>query len=247
MTKKEDIAFKEFYWGAIRAVHEGCPFMQLSKIIDATITPKILRRCPVDDAIPFFAELPIYFKPETLSSDLEEVHGLKITHINADYSRNKTLIMGLTTDELINSVLMNDTFNRMNTGEFYSQVNFEVLPVLSLDREDLFAAEKIIKEEAKKQKGDAYLDAIGRVTSLRDLWYLQDAFVPQPPAVPGLSIEEARVLEAAIAYGYYEVPRKVNLEELAKKMAMTKPTLNLRLRTIENRIVNNTLFQKERK
>lgn len=242
-----DVEFEEFFWGAIRAIHTGCPFMELSEMVVSMISPTFLRKTPMESgALPFVIELPQYFRSQELLDITKDIERLTITGIHPDISRNRTLIMGLSFDELIHTLLTNDEFKRMSTGTLYSQAKFEVLPVITLDRDDLFVAEKIMKEEAEKLGGDAYLDTIGRVASYQDWMNQQEAFSPIPTPVPGLSVAEAAILEAAIGFGYYEVPRRLNLEELAEKIDMTKSTLSLRLRTIENRIVNNSLYQNMR-
>lgn len=236
--------FVEFYWGAIRAIHSGCPFMELSEKVMSMIRPQMLRNVPMEDgAIPFVTQLPQYFSVRDLRNITGDIKGMKLTAIHPDISRNRTLIMGLSYDELIHDVLTRKEFERMGTGNLYSQAKFEVLPVVTIDRDDLFIAEKLIKEKAETLGGDAYLDTIGRVASFQDYMNQQEAFNPVPTSIPGLSVAEAAILEAAIGFGYYENPRKLNQEELAKRIGMAKSTLSAQLRTIENRIVNNSLFQ----
>lgn len=47
-----------------------------------------------------------------------------------------------------------------------------------------------------------------------------------------LSFEEAKILEKAINSGFFEVPRKISLEELANKLGKSKSALSVMLRKI---------------
>lgn len=47
-----------------------------------------------------------------------------------------------------------------------------------------------------------------------------------------LSLEEVRVLEEAINHGFFDVPRKISLEELGNRLGKSKSTLSVQLRRI---------------
>ena len=47
-----------------------------------------------------------------------------------------------------------------------------------------------------------------------------------------LSLEESKVLDQAISLGFFEIPRKISLEELAKKLGKSKSALSVMLRKI---------------
>ena len=50
--------------------------------------------------------------------------------------------------------------------------------------------------------------------------------------VSKLSFEEVQVLEKAISSGFFEVPRKISLEELANNLGKSKSALSVMLRKI---------------
>ena len=52
-----------------------------------------------------------------------------------------------------------------------------------------------------------------------------------------LSEQERKSITTAIKLGYYEYPRKINLEELAKTMKLSKPTLEEYIRKAEKKIM----------
>lgn len=221
--------------------------MALARLTDDTVNPKVLSRSSNSNGyIPIFLELPRYFSRNELMESAKSLKELVITAIHPDISRNRTLVLGFTIDGIVQATLFNKELKNMTTGPMYSRINYEAIPIVSVNREDLFTAEKILRSAAKGNDGNAYLDIMGRVTSIRDLANLHEIFNPEPSVVPGLSRGEARILEEAIAYGYYESPRKINQEKLAEKLGMPKSTLSQLMRTIENRIVNNTLFDIKR-
>jgi predicted DNA binding protein len=50
-----------------------------------------------------------------------------------------------------------------------------------------------------------------------------------------LDLEELRILKTAIKLGFFEVPRKISLEELAKKLGLSKSWTSEKLRKIVNK------------
>lgn len=59
----------------------------------------------------------------------------------------------------------------------------------------------------------------------------------QPP-VAFLTLPQDDALRAAVAAGYYRIPRKLNLHQLAKKLGITSASLSERLRRAEGRIIS---------
>ena len=55
--------------------------------------------------------------------------------------------------------------------------------------------------------------------------------------MPKLSDKQKEVIQLAVKRGYYEFPRKVNLNDLAKELKLSKPTLQQHLRTAEKKVV----------
>jgi hypothetical protein len=58
-----------------------------------------------------------------------------------------------------------------------------------------------------------------------------------------LTERQREIIFYAVENGYYEIPRKINTDDLAKKFGMTQSALSEHLRKIE-RLVFNTLFNK---
>ena len=74
-----------------------------------------------------------------------------------------------------------------------------------------------------------------RIISLTDA-----KFYPDSP-VNRLTLKQQRVVLSAYKYGYYDLPRKINSRELAKKLGLVSSTLNEHLRKAEFRILSGIL------
>ena len=64
---------------------------------------------------------------------------------------------------------------------------------------------------------------------------LDELFLPH--IMPNLSDKQKEVLELAVKEGYFNFPRKINLDGLAKKMKISKQTLQQHLRVAEKKLV----------
>jgi predicted DNA binding protein len=58
-----------------------------------------------------------------------------------------------------------------------------------------------------------------------------------PHILPKLSDKQMETITLAVKKGYYEFPRKVNLDGLAKELKLSKPTVQQHLRTAEKKVV----------
>jgi predicted DNA binding protein len=76
-----------------------------------------------------------------------------------------------------------------------------------------------------------------KVASLTDA-----SFSPDSP-LNKLTEKQREVLVAAHKLGYYEVPRKINSEQLAKKLGIGDSTLVEHLRKAEQRLINHILTE----
>ncbi|MFX1315859.1 MAG: helix-turn-helix domain-containing protein, partial [Promethearchaeota archaeon] len=56
-----------------------------------------------------------------------------------------------------------------------------------------------------------------------------------------LTYDESNILDKAISLGFFEIPRKISLEELANKVGKSKSALSVMLRKI---IKKKILFEK---
>lgn len=54
---------------------------------------------------------------------------------------------------------------------------------------------------------------------------------------PVLTEHQAKMLDFALMHGYYEIPRKITLDQLARKLGVSKSTLSETLRVAERKLV----------
>jgi predicted DNA binding protein len=64
---------------------------------------------------------------------------------------------------------------------------------------------------------------------------IDDIFLPH--IMPKLSEKQEHVIHLAVKRGYFDFPRKTNLDQLAKEMKISKPTLQQHLRIAEKKLV----------
>lgn len=64
---------------------------------------------------------------------------------------------------------------------------------------------------------------------------LNNIFLPQ--IFPKLSKKQKQVLDLAIKKGYFEFPRKINLQGLANKLSLSKQTIQQHLRIAEKKLI----------
>jgi predicted DNA binding protein len=64
---------------------------------------------------------------------------------------------------------------------------------------------------------------------------IDEVFLPH--IMPKLSIKQKEVINLAVQFGYFDFPRKINLEGLAKKLDISKQTVQQHLRIAEKKLV----------
>lgn len=70
---------------------------------------------------------------------------------------------------------------------------------------------------------------------------LTDAKFPPHSPLNRLTEKQRRVLITAHNLGYYEVPRKINLVQLAERLDLAYSTLDVQLRRAERRLLNHIM------
>ena len=76
-----------------------------------------------------------------------------------------------------------------------------------------------------------------RIISLMDAKFLPDSPLSQ------LTERQRRVIVSAFKLGYYDVPRRVSSEELARQLDIKEPTLVMHRRKAERRLLSSVLGQ----
>jgi len=72
---------------------------------------------------------------------------------------------------------------------------------------------------------------------------LTDARFPPNSPIGRLTEKQRRVLIAAYRLGYYDVPRRITSEELAKKLNLVKSTFSAHVRKAERRLLTEMLHE----
>ena len=58
-----------------------------------------------------------------------------------------------------------------------------------------------------------------------------------------LTEHQRRALRLAYELGYFEIPKRINLDQLAKKMEISKPTLDIVLRRAQRKLVEDQMAE----
>ena len=95
----------------------------------------------------------------------------------------------------------------------------------------------VVGEDAELRNLMGIIDKIGEVKQM----HVQPASFHQEDMLANLTKRQREVLIAAKRYGYYDYPRRMNAEELAKRVGVSKATVVEHLRKAEGRLVASLL------
>ena len=86
-----------------------------------------------------------------------------------------------------------------------------------------------------------FLKTIGKATLHYKLISLTDARFSSNSPLGRLTEKQQKVITAAFDLGYYDLPRRVDSRELAKKLNIAEPTLVVHRRRAEHRLLEELL------
>ncbi len=95
----------------------------------------------------------------------------------------------------------------------------------------------VVGEDEELRKLISIIDNIGKVNEI----HVQPATFHQEDVLAALTKRQREVVVAAKRYGYYEYPRRMNAEELAKRIGVSKATVVEHLRKAEGRLLEAIL------
>lgn len=131
-------------------------------------------------------------------------------------------------------------FTRMHNIDYEAlakEFNFEII----WDTPTMFSKGKmivsVIGTEDNLKKFIESMKSIGEIKNIS----FKKATYSERTILSCLTDKQRDVLLAAKKFGYYTYPRKINSEELSKKVGLSKPTVVQHLRKAEVRIISNIL------
>jgi DNA-binding MarR family transcriptional regulator len=95
----------------------------------------------------------------------------------------------------------------------------------------------VVGEDEELRKLMDVIDTIGEVMEM----HVQQASFHQEDILANLTDRQREVLVAAKRYGYYDYPRRMNAEELSKRVGVSKATVVEHLRKAEGRLMASLL------
>lgn len=229
---------REFHWAVLSVKHEGCPFAGLSTAFNTTVRPTFFDAS--NTLKPDLSEIDVYLNIDTYvdrTSFFETakplIPNLKVFLLDPSIDDNRTFMVARVKDSTLSQ-----TFAELNRfPNIYARGEQEYLTIKAFM--DYVEWRPLLEKMESKlaQVGEVKIERLGKIRSIEEykILYTESQLVETP--VSSLSKEENAVLMTAITYGYYEQPRRMNLDELAKKMGIPKATLNQKLRKIEERLV----------
>ncbi len=213
--------------------HEQCPLIGLASRTNTVLVPRYINASTSRDWLTLYVNIP------KISNDILQrfQHAfsdtLRLRHIiGSIYKRD---IMGLVLEvkdsglSTIRNVLM----------QFNALVNMPDLEVLMDKERYTLLLDNTIAAKVTDTIEDR-LSHLGRVRILQfqEINEPEDFFITYTRLLlPPLSDEERKILLGALEEGYFDVPKRVTLDELARKFNMPKSTLDTKLRQTLNKIL----------
>ena len=233
----DDIAV---YRGEFEIVHPQCAFVGTAEYLSRELDLEILNRNPENSYYwaRFFVETPLG------ESEIQQI--LKQWFDSNILRRARVWCNGATVFEVQTDDLVLNGLQRIVKLPFGEIVNYTASPsgehavVLSPSSGKLSGKELLleIEEDLKKGAKEAELTSYRRLTEDETL----DAYMmPEEYSGERLDFGEERILDAALTQGYFEVPKRINIEQLADSLGMSSTTLNNRLRSINRRVLDHFL------
>lgn len=232
---------REFFWAVLRLQHSNCPFIGISKTFEALVRPTFfdLYKTSIEstEALDVCLYVDTYIPPlafkEMAATSISDT--FKLVDFEANAAENRTIIIGTVKDRAINEVVG----ELKSIPIMYARENYEYIVVKALIDYKSWK-ELVEKLEAKVSAvGDVEITKMGKVKNVEEFrtLRLESQYVDKP--LRALSTEENILLSQVIATGYYEQPRRVNLDKLSEILGMKKSTLNMKLRRIEEKLLVN--------
>ena len=239
--KFEYITSKEFpiYRGEFEISHKDCPLPPIADKMGKNIDIEVLfeRRHDAVQCLRFFSDKAL-LKP-TVRDILQSA--LQRTEMEIRVWVDGTTMFELEyVDPALNKIceVRQLPFGELSRYIATPQVEKFILRVPSTT--EFSGKERLYKmEDELKEIGDAQLLSFRRVER-KDLIFEKFREIA---TTPNLWIDQGdlRILDTAIRYGYFESPKRINLNELAARLGLDRSTLNQKLRSINRQVLDQFL------
>lgn len=150
------------------------------------------------------------------------------------------------TDNIYTILLKTEYRNGTKFQQLYSEEYFKKIRNL-LEMDIIFDLPFILTEKelvvafsVNNEILKEFLDTISILGDIKNISFQPAAF-SDSTILSCLTERQKEVITAAKKSGYYDVPRKVNAEELSKKLGVSRATITEHLRKAEQRIIKNIL------
>ncbi|QIW25326.1 bacterio-opsin activator [Sulfolobus sp. S-194] len=211
----------------LRLRHEGCwsGLTEYNNFIATTLTAKPNRE----------KKFIIAYDEVKLNNNYDIKNFLKdlkkSDRVKEIYNINK-----INTSREIYRILLKESYESMVRGILDNYTIFDVKDIIVKGEERLVLIIPI--SEVIELKKD--MESIGKVLKITyNKIRLNDVFL----SIFSLSKREKESMKLAYLYGFYEMPKKITLDELAKILRVSKPTVEEYIRRAERKIIKSFSYQ----
>lgn len=228
------------YRGEFEIIHLNCAFVGTAQHLNRELELEILNR---ESRPPYcWARFPV--DGPLNESQIQQI--LKPGFDSGILDKARVWCNGATIFEvLINDIVLN-SLRSIVSLPFGQIVNCrassdnERAVVLSPSSEEMSGKELLFEIEEKLKNGSEEAELIS-YRKLTEDETLNAYTVLEEYQGQWLGLEEERILGAALTRGYFEVPKRITVEQLADSLGMSSTTLNNRLRSINRQILDRFL------
>jgi predicted DNA binding protein len=227
------------YKGEFEIIHKDCPFSYISKEVGSDFQIKVLEQ-EKDKSHRVRFDIQNALTKDGVRDIL--TNASKITPINyaSVWVNGGTRFELKVVEPILKSV---EPIRIMPFGQLSNYMAFpekETFKLIAPGDSRISGKERLLEvEEALKKFGDAELRSFQRISKddfLEQTFNLR-RFAPSMWLTPN----EFELLERAIELGYFETPKRINLDDLAKQLNISKTTLNEKLRSVNRSIMDRFL------
>lgn len=232
---------KPVYEGRLEIVHEDCTFVKTAEHTESSLEITVL--CQKEKYENRRYEWTRFFVDKVLNkSEIENILSplfrSRIIRRAKVWANGGTVFTMLVNDLTLNSLqhIIDDPQGYIKNYEASQEGEFATIFSPSLGDKSGKEVLLEIEEELKLVAKEAELVSYKRLTE-EDT---RKTFISSPEfSSQWLVPEEERILSVAITQGYFETPKRINIQELSEILGMSSSTLNSKLRLINRQVLDS--------